>query len=369
METIKRYSPVLPWAIIALAAVSVGIVFAIPVVETADNPTATHWRTAAGTASMVLFVGAAITFLRGLKIFKSELRTAYRLIAFGILAFSAALIQLVIWGMGDLWESAWAASGSGLLPYVVTAVPIYLGARKFAKLLNIKSVLRSFWFVFAATLLVAVGMYFAALQWLTYDLEGTEIYITVGALCSSYLLAAAILARKIFKSIGMYYSDAMRWLFIGLAALCAAAWHETINTFWFNNGDAYTDFGWYLIPWVLAGLVLVAASYQFRRLPELGETDVKSKAEPSDDDYINSILAVSELASKPQEIEVIMDGLRSVTADLGPDKKLSAEDKQKLVKTYRQLEAYLTAKDPLRTFTEEDILRRVAPAFRPVVER
>ncbi len=368
METIKRYSPVLPWAIILLAAVSVGIVFAIPVVDTADNPTATHWRTAAGTASMVLFVGAATTFLRGLKIFKTELRTAYHLIAYGIMAFSAALIQLVIWGMGDLWESDWAASGSGLVPYLVTAILIYVGARKFAKLLNIKSALRSFWLVFGTTLLVAVGMYFAAVSWVTYDLEGTDIYIAVGAWCSSYLVASAILAYKIYKSIGMYYHDAMRWLFIGLLALCLAAWHETINTFWFNNGDNYTDFGWYLIPWVLTGLVLVFASYQFRKLPELGQTDSKSQAEPTDQDYISSILSVSGLASKPQEIEVIMDGLRSVTVDLEPGKKLSATDKQQLVKTYHQLESYLTSKDPLRTFGKDEILRRVKPAFRSVVE-
>ncbi len=368
METVKPYSPVLSWIIILLAAVSVGIVFAIPVVETADNPTATHWRTAAGTASMVLFVGAAITFLRGLKVFKTDLRTAYRLMAYGIMAFSAALIQLVIWGMGDLWESAWAASGSGLLPYLVTAGLIYIGARKFAKLLNIKSLLRSFWLVFAVTLLVAVGMYFAAVEWVTYDLEGTDIYIAVGAWCSSYLLVSAILAYKIYKSIGMYYQNAMRWLFIGLAALSAAAWHETINTFWFNNGDAYTDFGWYLIPWVLTGLVLVAASYQFRRLPELASGKAGSKDEASDQDYITSILAVSQLASRPQEVEVIMDGLRSVTVDLEPGKKLTVSDKQQLVKTYRQLEAYLTNKDPLRTFSKEEILGRVSPTFRSVVE-
>lgn len=369
METTKRQSPVLPLSIILITTLFVTATFMVPVVEEAVNPIATHWRTAAGMASMVLFIGASITFLRGLKSFKSELRVAYRLIAYGIMAFSLALIQLVIWGMLDLWESEWAASGSGLLPYVITAALIYVGARKFAQLLNIKSVLNSFWTVFGATLGIAVAMYFAAQAWVTYDLEGTDVYITVGALCSSYLLAAALLAYKIFRSIGAYYQNSMRWLFIGLAALCIAAWHETINTFWFNNGDGYTDYGFYLIPWVLTGLVLVFASYQFRKLPELGQTEAGVKAETTDRDYVDSILAVADLVSKPQEVDDILDELRLVTSGLRPGQTLSSSDKQRLIKTYRQLESYLAQKDPLRTFTKDEVLSHVTPAFRGLVEK
>jgi len=46
---------------------------------------------------------------------------------------------------------------------------------------------------------------------------------------------------------------------------------------------------------------------------------------------------------------------------------LTPSDKQRLVKTYRQLEAYLGAKDPLHTFTKEEVLGQVTPAFRGLV--
>ncbi len=369
METTKQYSLAAPVGIFLLALAAVGVVFVIPVAEGAVNPFATHWRTAAGTASMVLFVGAALIFLKGLKIFKSKLRLAYRLIAFGIMAFSVALIQLVIWGMMDLWDTAWATSGSGLLPYVVTAALIYIGTRTFARLLGIRGVLTSFRIVFGATLVIAVLMYIAASMWVTYDLEGTNVYIAVGAWTSSYLLAAAILAYKIYRSIGMYYQESMRWLFIGLAALCAAAWHETINTFWFNNGDTYTDYGWYLIPWVVAGLILVLASYQFRKLSNVVVTGgTGTKAEANDRDYIDSLVTISQLASQPKDIDSFMDQLRSITARPAPNNGLSTSDKERLIKTYHHLEDYLAHNDPLRTFSQEEILQHATPGFRSIVE-
>ncbi len=369
MESIKKPSLFVPVGIVLLSGVVAGMTLFIPVADGAANPTATHWRTVAGTITMGLSVGAAIVLLNGPRSFKTDLKVAYRLIAFGIMAFSAALIQLVIWGLLDLWDSDWAASGSGLLPYVVTAALIYIGTRKFAKLLGIHSILNSFLFVFGITLVIGILMGIAATYLVQYDLEGTDIYIGVGAWCSSYLLISSILVYKIFRAISPYYQPAMRWLTIGLGGLTVAAWHETINTFWFNNGDTYTDYGYYLLPWVVAGLILVRASYELRKLRAFGQTEASSKEEATDRDYIDSIVSVGGLASQPQQVDVMMDNLRFITSRMEPGQTLTTSNKELLVKTYRQLEAYLGHKDPLRTFSKDEILSHVTPAFRGVVEK
>jgi len=181
MESPRKQTPVLPLSIILAALVITILTFLLTVVSKAVNPLATHWRTAAGTATMVLYVGAATTFLSGLKSFKTELKVAYRLIAYGILAFSAALIQLVIWGMFDLWDSAWATSGSGLVPYLLTGGLIYLGARKFARLLGVHSILTSFWFTFVITLLTGIALGIAAHYLVQYHIDGTDLYIGVAS--------------------------------------------------------------------------------------------------------------------------------------------------------------------------------------------
>ncbi|HEX3082187.1 MAG TPA: hypothetical protein VHQ86_02950 [Candidatus Saccharimonadia bacterium] len=361
------------WLVVILAALTTAITFLIPVAPTAANPVATHWRTAAGTASLCLFLGAAVEFLRGLGGFKPGLRSAYRLLAFGIMAWSTVLIQLVIWGMLDLWNSAWADSGSGLVPFFVTSALIYAGTRKFARLIGVRGPFTS-WRVMVPVS-VGTGIIFgiAATYLVQYHIEGTNTYIGVAALCTACLTFSAVLAYKIYDSIGLYYKNAMKWLAVGFTALAVSAAHETINTFWFNNGDVYTDYGWYLIPWVITGLLLVRASYQFRLLAVTEGTTTGTggmKAEhASRKDYIDSIIEVAGLVSNRMDVRSALDILREVTAEQKSDEPLKDEDKKRLLKAYSELEDYLGRKDVLRSFSKDAVRTHVTPAFLAVLEQ
>lgn len=368
MDLLRHNAFAAPLGVVILALIATVVTLFLPVAPDVTNPLATHTRAATASAPVFLFVGAGLIFLSGLKSFKAETRAAYRSLAFGMLVFSALLIQLVIWGLTDTWDSEWATSGSGIAPYVVAAALVYVGTRKFARVLKVKSLLTRFWVTFIFTLVVALGMGVLATFFVTYDLEGTEFYIAVCSWGAIFLTCASILVFQTARIIGPYYKSAIHWLAVGLASFAAASWHEAINTFWFNNGDAYTDYGFYLLPWIIAGLVLVYASYKFRKLAAFGSTMESGQQVATDNDYIQSIVAVANLASQPKEIDKLLDSFRSTIAMLKPGQTLTAEQKQQFVQIFHGLEVYLLNSDPLRTFSKEELLSHVTLPFRKIVE-
>jgi hypothetical protein len=353
----------LPAAILGLAVVSVAAVFLAPI----SAQSAAHWRAAASVAPVFLLVGAGAVFLSGLKTFKTAMRSAYRLLAIGMLLFSLLFIQVAIWGLFDLWDTLWATSGSGIAPVVLTTTMFYIASRKMAGLLQIKSLLRNLWFVIGASLAVGVGMAMFAASFVAYDIPGTSMYIGVVSWGSMNLAIATILVYKAYRAIGPSYHQAMRWLVISVALFALASWHEAINTLWFNNGSTYTDYGYYLLPWTVAGLIMLYASYKFKQLPFVSGIGSAQTADITDQDYIDSVLAVAQLASRPEDIDGMLDDLRGVTATRQPDQPLSHESRQRLLRSYYQLEAYLREKDPVRMVSYDEIQASATPAFRSLL--
>lgn len=364
MET-RRYSALIPIGIVVLAFAASAVTFLVSI--SASNPTAAHWRAAIATAPMFLFVGAGLMFLRGLQGFTPEVQKAYRLLAWGLLAFSALLVQLVIWGITDTWDSAWATSGSGLVPFVLAAALAYVGARKFARVLEIKNVLTNLWLMVLLTALVSLGMGVLAHYFVTYTAQLVDVYIGVCSWGAAFLTCAAVLIYQASRVIGAHYRSALIWLFVGVTMFALCAWHEAINTFWFNNGSTYTDYGYYLIPWNIAGVLLVYAAFRFRQLTNYVIIPVVEAPKPSDRDYIDSIVAVAGLVSQPKEVDSVLDPFRLITANAGKGQALSPTDKQQVVQTFTQLETYLTQKDPVRTFNKEEIASRTTPAFQGIL--
>jgi hypothetical protein len=360
-------SKIVPLSFLTLGVITGILTFFLPVSFHATRPLAVHFRAVASTTPIFFLVGAATIFLRYLKSFKAA-RTAYRLLAIGVLAFSILLVQVSIWGLTDTWNSAWATSGSGVLPLALTAVFIYLAARKFAVALQINHILTRWWFVILLTAACSVAMGIFAHYFVRYHIAGTDVYIGVCAWGAAYMSCATFLMYKVSRAIGASYRQAMLWLTISLGAFSMSAWHEAINTLWFNNGSTYTDYGFYLIPWTVSGLITLYASYQFRLITVVARSSGASTARATDHDYIDSIITVAGLVSRPEEVEPILDDLRLITATKQSDHSLTNTEKQTLLTVYNRLEAYLTEKDPLRTVTRDELLSRVTPPFRQVLE-
>ena len=65
------------------------------------------------------------------------------------------------------------------------------------------------------------------------------------------------------------------------------------------------------------------------------------------------------LASNPSDIDPLLDRVRKITATHSPEEGLSADDEKDLFKVYLELEEYLTTRDPIRTFTKEELRSRL----------
>jgi hypothetical protein len=366
MHTAKGYSALTSFGFVALAAVADVLIFMLPTATV--NPVATHWRSVAGTSAVILFIGAAITILGGLSSFKTEMRKAYRLLAFGLLSFSALFVQLIIWSMFDLWDSAWATSGASVAPLMLAIAVIYIAARKFSRALDIRSPLQAVWLGVTIALVAGVGMGVLGHYVISYDISGADIYVGICAAGAAFLTLATILMYKVYRAISSHYHKAMQWMVISLASFAITGWHESITTLWYNNGSMYTDYGYYLIPWVITGLTLLVTGYEFRKLTVFSQSGA-SAGKATDRDYIDSIVAVANLASRPEKVDDILDDLRFVTSSLGAGQSIGASSRQHLLQTYTKLEKYLLEKDPVRTFSQEEILSHVTPAFRELVNK
>lgn len=115
-------------------------------------------------------------------------------------------------------------------------------------------------------------------------------------------------------------------------------------------------------------MLFVLASYQFRMLTLPSTRSAQPSQQISDQDYIDSIIAVAGLTATPQDIDPILDDLRILTSHKEPGRHFTVQEKQQLLGVYSRLEAYfLRDADPLRTFTPEQLHRYVAPAFRTLL--
>jgi hypothetical protein len=371
MQSRTVLRPLAPVIAVTVALLLAGLTFLIPVASGVDDPLSAHLRTAVATVTAALFVGASVIFLQALKNFKSDLRVAYRLFASGMILFGVSLWQLPILGLFDQWNSAFVTSGGVLIPFLLCMVVSYVGMRRFARLLQIRSIVASVWFAIVISTLFAITSYFAAREGLRYSEEGADVYIAVAGWATIFMVFTAILIHKIRHTIGQSYRRAMGWLEGGLIAMTIAGAHEYSTSFVVHNGEPFVDTGLYLWPFAVTGLLIVWGSYRFRLLgagaENAEETPADKPKQATDHDYIDSIIAVSELASRPTEIDSIMDDLRIVTAEVKPGESLSTAQKQRLMLTFLALESYLTTRDPLRNFTKDEVRNHTTPAFRAVL--
>jgi hypothetical protein len=76
---------------------------------------------------------------------------------------------------------------------------------------------------------------------------------------------------------------------------------------------------------------------------------------------LDMVTNTAALASNSSEIDPILDKVRAITSRNTPGQVLSAADEDILLGVYLGLEVYLTTKEPIRTFTKEELRGRLAP--------
>ena len=362
-------STYISWAIILASAVLVGLSFLLPVFGGTD-PLQVHIRTSVSVTAAALSAGAATWFLTGLKSFKRDLRVAYRLLATGIILWGLALMQLPIMGLFDLWNSWWGNSGALIIPFMIGSFTIYLGMRRFGRLMRLKTRLTSIWFMLLIQVFVMAISAGAASFLPLYPFEGIETFTATVGWSAAFLITSAYIAWRIRNVIGREYLDAMKWLTIALGGYAFASMHEYTINFFLAFESPYLLYGLSIIPFALASLILVQASRKFYLVTIHASTASArtSSSALTDRDYIDTIVNIAGLASRPTEIDTILDDLRIITLTHDKDLGLSAKEKKQLIHIYYSLEQYLVTDEPLRNFTKQELRAQVSPSFRTLLD-
>lgn len=337
-----------------------------PVAATVHDPLQAHLRTAIALLASVPFIGAGIWLLASLRRFKSGLRFAYILLGSGIIMLSLGFAQLPVLGLFDLWTDSWATSVGVAVLFVGGALLVYAGIRRVARLLDIKSWLTSAWVSAGFGIVFALASYLVSPSLVRVHAEGINAYLAAIGYVAVYLVMAAVLAYRVARTIGASYRRAMSILALGISLAAFGALHEYLETYVFYEGTVYVDYGYYLWPFVVLGFVMVVAACEFAIVGEISATH-SDEAEPlSDHEYIDTIVTVAALASRPADIDPILADLRAVTSRLAPGSvvTLSTDDKKRLLTVYGRLEKYLiNGQDPLRVFTVEQVRKRLSTGF------
>lgn len=355
------------YSLIFGALLAAGLSYFIPVVGSVDDPTATHWRMVFTMVLATLITSSAVWFMVSLRQFKVSLRKAYILLGVGLICFSLAMLQVAVIALLDEWNSAWATGGGLLLIFVLGTFFMHLSMRQLARTLEMKGILTSLWAVGGISIVVAVISWAVSTQLLQYNLDGIAIYEGAMGWAGAYAACAALLAHQIKKVIGPRYNNAIRWQTWAFVAFTLGAIHEIVTTWYLTTGDWYEDYGVYLWGFIGAAVLFLRASYEFRLLTAR-EDNAGTATVTTDRDYIDSLIAVANLASNPRAIDPIMDDMRVITSSLPKDGLLSGSQKSQLVTVYRKLEDYLMCQDPLRTYAQNEVREQVKPGFMLVLK-
>jgi hypothetical protein len=359
--------------IIIVALIGSAVSFLLPVASTVDNPDASHWRLAISLVFVILFVGAAVWFMSGLKSFKTPLRVAYRWLGVGLICVALATLQIPIIALRDLWDSAWATGGGVVLVFMAGAVFMYFGALRVGNALREDGFAAKPVAVTAVTIGVTLASYILAGRLLQYEADGVDVYIAAIGWCVSYVMFAGALTWRTAHDVGQVYQRSLKALAIAFFVFGLSGMIEMVGTLLVGNEHPYQAYGISFLPFALAGLFFVWASAEFNQLtvaPTVANASVEQEIiSIADKDYIESIASVASLASRPEAVESLTDDLRAITASLAPGVSLTDVQKKKLVDTYFRLEAYLIQNDPLRTYTKEEVREQVSAGFSAVLNR
>ena len=212
-------------------------------------------------------IGAALLFISGLHDYKAEMRKAYRAFASGVLILAFGSLQVAVLVAFSLDTSNYARGIGVVLPFLLTGLLIYIGLRRFARLVGVRS-----WLTRAILVLPVVIMFSALSSQLPHapGLLSTEVDLdfSTGILFWITLLnfISALLIYQVNRRIGSHYVQAMTLLqtfLLGSSAISLFA--IVVNLTVVDSGKALT-----ITHLLSVGLAFVSlrAGYAFTRTEE-----------------------------------------------------------------------------------------------------
>ena len=300
----------------------------------------------------ILYIGGSTLFLASLSKFKAKLRIAYITISVGMLTLAGAQLLAPLATLFNWWGQDWLQSLQGMA-YMLAAIFVYAGIRGFARLLQVKSLARSFIFGIVAS----IPLCYAA-SWLPHIPlsipEAQFDYTIMGGAFMIWLFALATwLVLQIKRQASPMYAPPMTWLFWSLNALNAGLIGFLVLQLTsppLSWGLGHTIL---LLPYLVSGVLFVEAATNFYAISQWAIIEL-----PDAQKLVSSIdivIYTAGLASIPRDVEPIMNKVRLITAKLKLGEELTTQQQATFMKTYTDLEQYLVEHDPARKYSRGPI--------------
>lgn len=309
-------------------------------------------------------ITALVFFLTSLRVFKQELRTAYKILSAGIFLFSLPAFILPTSSMIEI--DAIILSSFVVGSSVLGAVVMYIALRWFAKLLAIRTPFTSTAVALSAAILLGVASAFLPHLEFPYEEYIVDILFAGYIVAGTIAAISAVIALEIRRKLGQLYKSSIGWLSAALFVAAFACLHETLIKLLPPFSDPF--FNGYLVsvglwPFLLTAALLLQASIAFRRV-SARNFDIPANATP-----IEVVSQVARMASDPSAIDVTLDKIREISATQTGKSRLSASQEATIVAVYQEIEAYLTTKEPLRRYTVEDIRTLLPEDFNKLLQQ
>ncbi len=306
--------------------------------------------------------------LTSLREFKTSSRRAYYIICAGIFLLILSQVEqaaaTLLYELFPEFIKSFSAL-IGLLFIVLFAssmLALYIGVRKLAKLLNVKTIGHST--VFAVLISLGLSGLLFFLPWAPSGDNQTGlilVMVTVITFSIGLTLAAALVATKVKDAIGSAYRAPMGWLALGLGVLAGAILQEIIFKATLLASSAYVQYSLDLLPCLLATFLFMKAGHAFKV--------ATFRQLPTNATYVDAIVYVADLVSDKKMIDPILDDMRKITANLGGETALGEAQKKVLFGVYLRLEEHLLTKEALREFTKASLRGRLSDEFQRSLEQ
>jgi|GEM_PF-4809284 len=293
-----------------------------------------------------LYVTATIILFNGITGFSARLRRAYIFILIGflleaVLHTTEALATSLNW-----WSMPWFQVGQ-MLVYILAPLSLYVGVRGFGRLLQIKTLGTSATLTLGISLLLLGGVgYLTGNATLRFNFN---VGLTA-ALLWLLIICTWVLAQ-IARQTSQLYQRSVLWL--GWATGLLALGTSIYLTFLLSG--AFVLLFVMILMFVVSGLMLLQAARKFYHIRGKNLAELKEAGQLTTS--VDIISYVASLASKPQEIDPLLDDLRTITSKTSSG-SLTSTDQSKLRQVYLRVEDYLAKRDPFRTY-EPDMLREL----------
>ncbi len=304
----------------------------------------------------VLSIGAGVLYLMGLRGFTLAFKKTYYLLCF---AFVLQALGSLVYPL-SIYITSWANPSSdiiGEIPAVIGAVCIYIGMLQFARLLDVRT---------NAARPVVVGAILIVLEIIFWFMPHRHIY---GGDLSLQLDYALVVVEFVFTVLvisitwrirevaNASYRRSLGWLLAGFATGTLAM--VFFRSFVYITYPSWATQALAVIPYALGAFLLLGSGYSFNALSRRPVKQVYT-----DNATFDSLVYLASLASDPRKVDPILDGLRTVSAGHNSaNPSFSPVERQKLRVVYQGLLAYLTTKEPLRSFNSNELQTRLKERF------